>query len=235
MSGTLVVMAKSPVPGLAKTRLAATVGTVAAAEVAAAALLDTLAAGAMAFPPGRRVLALDGDLRAGRRAGDLLEATRGWVVEPQRGRTFGYRLAVAHRRAHRGPGGPVVQVGMDTPHLDADLLARLADEALTRARPVLGPAEDGGWWVLATTRWPEAAVLAHVPMSRPDTGDLTARALAAVGAPPTLTTTLRDVDCHADAEAVAALAPHTTFAGVWRNVRTQTPLSATSAVTGVPG
>ena len=39
---TLLVVAKAPVPGQAKTRLAATVGDRVAAQIAAAALLDTL-------------------------------------------------------------------------------------------------------------------------------------------------------------------------------------------------
>ena len=42
MKVTALVVAKSPVPGLAKTRLAATLGNAAAADIAAAALLDTL-------------------------------------------------------------------------------------------------------------------------------------------------------------------------------------------------
>lgn len=41
MKVTALVVAKSPVPGLAKTRLAATLGTDAAADIAAAALLDS--------------------------------------------------------------------------------------------------------------------------------------------------------------------------------------------------
>ena len=40
-SPTLLVVAKAPVPGLAKTRIAQTIGDDAAAELAAAALLDT--------------------------------------------------------------------------------------------------------------------------------------------------------------------------------------------------
>ena len=39
---TVLVVAKAPVPGLAKTRLARTLGAEAAADLAAAALLDTL-------------------------------------------------------------------------------------------------------------------------------------------------------------------------------------------------
>ncbi|MBX9920944.1 MAG: glycosyltransferase, partial [Mycolicibacterium frederiksbergense] len=60
--GTVLVVAKAPVPGLAKTRLAAAVGDMMAADIAAAALLDTLDAVAAA-PVSRRVVALTGDLR----------------------------------------------------------------------------------------------------------------------------------------------------------------------------
>ena len=58
---TLLVVAKAPVPGLAKTRLAAAVGEQAAADIAAATLLDTLDAVA-ATPVQARVVALTGDL-----------------------------------------------------------------------------------------------------------------------------------------------------------------------------
>ena len=58
---TLLVVSKAPVPGLAKTRLAVAVGEVAAADIAAATLLDTLDAVA-ATPVQARVVALTGDL-----------------------------------------------------------------------------------------------------------------------------------------------------------------------------
>ncbi len=60
---TLLVVAKAPEPGRAKTRLAATVGDRVAADIAAAALLDTLDAVAAA-PAASRVVALTGDLDA---------------------------------------------------------------------------------------------------------------------------------------------------------------------------
>ena len=63
MPVTLLVVAKAPEPGRAKTRLAATVGDRVAAEIAAAALLDTLDAVAAA-PIAGRVVALTGDLDA---------------------------------------------------------------------------------------------------------------------------------------------------------------------------
>ena len=62
MSGaTVLVMAKAPVPGRAKTRLAVATGDEVAADLAAAALLDTIAAVA-ALSGARGHLALAGDL-----------------------------------------------------------------------------------------------------------------------------------------------------------------------------
>ena len=57
----VLVVAKAPVPGLAKTRLAATLGDEVAADIAAAALLDTLDAVAQT-PASARVVAMTGDL-----------------------------------------------------------------------------------------------------------------------------------------------------------------------------
>ena len=120
-----------------------------------------------------------------------------------------------HLQAHRLAGGPVVQIGMDTPQVDAGLLRELARDARRHGGPVLGPALDGGWWVLVTTHPAQAAVLAGVPMSRPDTGRLTAAALAADGHPAAVAVALRDVDLPSDAEAVAHEAPATRFAATW--------------------
>ena len=62
---TLLVIAKAPVVGLAKTRLAPDFGSVHAARIAAASLLDTLDA-VYRTPARRRIVALTGDLAIGR-------------------------------------------------------------------------------------------------------------------------------------------------------------------------
>ena len=62
----VLVVAKAPVPGLAKTRLAASIGADAAADLAAAALLDTLDAVAAASVQAS-VVALTGDVEAAAR------------------------------------------------------------------------------------------------------------------------------------------------------------------------
>ncbi|MFI5428706.1 hypothetical protein [Aeromicrobium sp. UC242_57] len=66
---TVLVVAKAPVPGLAKTRIAETVGDDLAAAVAAAALLDTLATvTAVGWPV---VVAMTGDLSQAARSDEI--------------------------------------------------------------------------------------------------------------------------------------------------------------------
>ena len=81
---TLVVIAKAPVAGFAKTRLAATVGEAAAADIAAASLLDTLDA-VDATPVEARVVALTGNLSdaSGRR--QISHVSKTCTVVEQRG------------------------------------------------------------------------------------------------------------------------------------------------------
>lgn len=216
MSVRALVVAKAPVAGLAKTRLGARIGHAAAADLAAAALLDTLEACAAAFGSGLHV-ALTGDLRRASRAGELRSALRSWHVFEQRGATFGDRLAHAHRTLAVAGAGPVVQVGMDTPQVSAGLLREAADHLDTHSG-VLGPAPDGGWWLLGLTHPVAAEVLAGVPMSTPRTALDTRRALTGRGVRLATTTTLRDVDTVADAEMVAREAPGSRFATAWARV-----------------
>lgn len=207
----LLVMAKAPVPGLAKTRLAATVGDREAAEVAAAALLDTLDACTATVGPGACVLALAGDLDLGLAADEIRDAVAGWSVVGQRGDGFDERLALAHLDA--GPG-PLLQIGMDTPQVTPDLL-REAAAGLVDHDTVLGPADDGGWWVLARHTADAAGALHGVPMSTPTTYDDTRAALLGRGLTVATAATLRDVDTSEDADHVAGVAPHTRFAHAW--------------------
>jgi uncharacterized protein len=194
-----LVMAKAPVPGTVKTRLGTHLGMEVAARLASAALLDTLAACADAFDDCH--LALDGDLAAAHDGPALRERLAGWTVHPQRGATFGDRLAAAHTDA-AGPG-VTVQLGMDTPQVTAAQLHAVRDAA-AGGDAVLGPATDGGWWVLALSDAAAAAALAEVPMSRADTCVRTRDALVAAGQTVRLGAELTDVDEVADARLVAA-------------------------------
>jgi glycosyltransferase A (GT-A) superfamily protein (DUF2064 family) len=199
MSATLLIVAKAPVPGFAKTRIAATVGPAAAADVAAAALLDTVDVGVCCFE--EVVVALAGDLSAAARADELMDALSDTKVIQQHGDGLAERLANAHTDA--AGNGPVVQIGMDTPQVSVDDLVA-ADALVYSAGAVLGPAVDGGWWLLGLADAGRAESLVGLPMSAADTGDRTQEAL---GGNLPLLRELRDMDTWADAVAIAATVP----------------------------
>ncbi|GAB3763204.1 hypothetical protein FB382_001272 [Nocardioides ginsengisegetis] len=210
----MLVVAKAPVAGRVKTRLGAAIGMAAAAEVAASALLDSLLACTAAAGAGRCHLSLDGDLAGAVRGDEIAEAVRGWTVHVQRGDVFAERLVNAH---HDVGAGPVVQIGMDTPQVTAGMLLEAAS-GTDGHDAVLGPAEDGGWWVLALRDPRAAGALAGVPMSTPTTYDDTRAALLAAGTRVGTTAMLRDVDTVADAHHVAATVPHSHFSRAWAAV-----------------
>ena len=110
------------------------VGDRVAAEIAAAALLDTLDAVAAA-PVAARVVALTGDLDDAAGAAEIRRRLESFTVIAQRGDDFADRLANAH--ATRTRRASVLQIGMDTPQVTAELLASCA-RRLLQAQAVLG-------------------------------------------------------------------------------------------------
>ena len=212
----LLVVAKAPVAGQAKTRLCPPATAEQAAEIAAAALLDTLDA-ALASPAGAVVVALTGDLRRAARGRELAAALSRTTVVPQHGAGFGDRLANAHAdTAGAYPGRPVLQIGMDTPQLSSLVHRPLLHDALRSldrgCAALLGPALDGGWWALGLADPRRAGALRGIAMSRADTGARTRAALSEQGLTVDLLPALSDVDVVDDAHAVAGVSPGSRFA-----------------------
>ena len=198
----LLVVAKAPVAGLVKTRLTPPLSPRDAARVAAASLLDTLAAVAEC-PVERRVVALTGMLADGDRADEIATALTGFEVIDQRGPDFARRLVNAHLDCGALTGLPVLQIGMDTPQAGPVLLARCAETLLANGDAALGRAGDGGWWALGLDDPRDARVLAAVPMSTDRTGEATRQALEDAGVRVTELPSLDDVDDVADALSVS--------------------------------
>ncbi len=193
----IVVIAKSPQPGRVKTRLTPPCSPEQAAQLAGAALSDTLAAAARTGAT-RRVLVLDGE------PGPWVP--RGFDVVAQRGDGLAERLAAAFEDVAQ----PAFLVGMDTPQVTTRLLdAGLG--ALSRSDAVFGAALDGGYWGIGLRR-PDPAAFAGVPMSEATTGLAQRVRLAELGLRTAVLPPLRDVDTIADAHAVAAEAPGSRFA-----------------------
>jgi rSAM/selenodomain-associated transferase 1 len=198
-SAALLVIAKQPVPGQAKTRLTPPCSPEQAAALAAALLHDTLDVVART-PAARRVLVFDGDAAGWRRPG--------FEVIAQRGAGLGERLAAAFDDVDSA----ALLVGMDTPQLTPTLLL---DGLRALRRPgvdaVLGPTLDGGYWSVGFRR-PALDAFAGVPMSCATTCSRQRTRLRELGLTVHEQPPLRDVDTIEDAHAVASAAPQTRFA-----------------------
>lgn len=204
---SLIVIAKEPRPGHAKTRLIPELGAVGAAAVAEACIADTLNAVAE-VSSSRRVLVLDGE------PGEWVPDA-GFEVIPQREGGLGARLAGAFEDSG---AAPAVLVGMDTPQLNEGLLtSTVASLCAEGTDAVLGPASDGGYWAIGL-RESDPRVFEGVPMSAAETGDHQRARLAELGLNWTELEQLRDIDTIADARAVAAVTPWTRCADALRRV-----------------
>ena len=210
VSVSLIVIAKKPVAGRAKTRLIPDLGPDGAADVAEACLADTLHAVAAA-PAARRVLVVDGE------PGEWLP-NAGFELFPQGSGGLGVRLAAAF-----GTSGaaPAVLVGMDTPQLTAGLLAEAAELLCAEGTDaVLGPASDGGYWAIGL-RTADPRVFEGVPMSADNTGERQRERLGELGLQWAELEQLRDIDTIDDARAVAAVTPWTRCAAALRRLDAQ--------------
>jgi hypothetical protein len=209
----VLVVAKAPVAGLVKTRLCPPFSPEEAAAVAEAALADTLAA-VGACRADRKIIALDG------RPGPWLP--EGFDVVPQTGRGLAPRIANAWAATSPATGGSGIQIGMDTPQVTAseldDLLAVLVSQRAQRPgrTALLGPAADGGWWVIGLTGTDPRRVFDGVEMSTPHTGRAQLGRLRALGLDVSVVQERRDIDTVADLAAVAEAHPHLRTARAWR-------------------
>lgn len=199
----VLVMAKNPVPGRVKTRLGPRYSPVAAAELAGAALLDTLDA-VCAAPVHRRLLVLDGD--------PTVPVPDGVEVATQRGGPLDERLENALADAWALAGLPMLLVGMDTPQVTAADLTQACRALLAPGvDAVLGPAVDGGFWAIGLRRW-EPGLVAGVAMSREGTGAEQLSRLRTAGLRVDLLPVQHDVDTADDVVLVARAAPESRFA-----------------------
>lgn len=204
-------MARWPAPGRCKRRLAAGCGSAQRAAAIQARLTShtlRVAAGAAEASGARLRLAVDGLgpgalqrwQRAILRQSDWPQGA-GLQLRAQGGGTLGCRMQRQLRQGFARGAERVVLIGTDLPGLEGrDLTTALA---LLQAEPlVIGPASDGGYWLIGMNRtgfqragtrlmsgiaWGGSDVLAHT----------VARA-AQLDLPPVLLRQQRDLDRHAD-------------------------------------
>jgi len=184
----LVIMAKVPLAGRVKTRLAREIGVVRATMFYRVAMRNVIARLARQ-PFWRTVVIVDLDAGAASR---MLPAG---VVRAGQGRgDLGQRM---QRPMGMLPPGPVCLIGTDVPDIAvADV--RRAFRQLGRADAVFGPAEDGGFWLVGLKRMPRVIdpYRGRVPWSQADTLERTLANLA--GQRVGLTTRHHDIDSATD-------------------------------------
>lgn len=203
----LVVFTRWPAPGRCKRRLAAAIGSRRAASVQERLLRHGLTTARVAAQQGRLqgrpmevVVAVCGlGSRARRRWGGALPADR---LVAQGSGSLGTRLWRQVMRARREGVAQLVLIGSDLPHLSAaDLLA--AFTALGRSPLVLGPACDGGYWLIGLSprlRAPRLFAGAHgpIPWGSAQVWSRTMEAAAAEGLRPVLLEERQDLDWASD-------------------------------------
>jgi rSAM/selenodomain-associated transferase 1 len=157
--GILCVFAKPPRPGEVKARLAQDVGAESAAALARAFFADTWRA-ATSCTWAQAVLATT-DVAAKEWAG--IGVAPMW---PQGDGDLGHRLEHVLRRALRAAPFAVA-IGTDSPGLPHRFLEGVR-RALAAADAVIGPCDDGGFYLLGLKRCPPG-LLADLPWSARDT------------------------------------------------------------------
>jgi hypothetical protein len=188
----VIVFAKAPVPGLAKTRLAPALGSVGAAALAARMLAHTVAqALAARIGPVEICAAPDVAHPAFARL-----AARGRVTLANQGDgDLGRRMQRAFSRTLAAHGRALL-IGTDAPALDAAVL-RAAAHALQAHDAVFVPTFDGGY-VLIGLRRADPPCFADLPWSTPDVMRQTRARLRAAGLRWAELQPLADIDEPAD-------------------------------------
>ena len=155
----IAVMAKAPIPGLAKTRLIPALGAVGAARLQRHLTRMTIAC-ALEAQLGAVTLWCTAD--SGHRFFRALKRTTDVSLRVQPDGDLGERMLSAFRLhcAH----GPVLLVGTDCPVLRPDHLHAAAQSLIDGSDAVFYPAEDGGY-VLVGLRAPQPALFSNMAWS----------------------------------------------------------------------
>jgi len=173
LADRLLVFLKAPRAGTMKTRLAHDLGDAAAARIYRALVERQLAA----LPSARNVEILfspdDAEPEMRRWLGDAFD------YRAQGDGDRGARLTRAFAAAFSAGARRVVAIGGDRPDLDAACLLA-AQAALTRSDVVLGPAADGGYYLIGLRRM-ASPVFADIPWSSPTVLATTLDRCAAAG------------------------------------------------------
>ncbi|NIS75616.1 MAG: DUF2064 domain-containing protein [Deltaproteobacteria bacterium] len=146
---TLIVFAKYPEPGKVKTRLAEDIGAERAATIYSY-MAETVINNVSNQGNYRTEIFFDPP--------DKDKEIRSWLGNtpdsylPQHGDTLGGRISNAFRTVFSGVSDRAVIIGTDCLDVSADMV-RYAFECLENYHSVIGPADDGGYYLLGLNRY----------------------------------------------------------------------------------
>lgn len=194
MTDRVLIVAKAPASGRSKTRLVPPLSSSQAAALHEALLLDTVDACRSEASDVRILGSSAAD------AAELAALVPEVPVEPQRGTGLAdaLRLAVEHHT----PNGSVAIVSSDVPGIPRGSLRRAFSALADGADIVLGPAFDGGYWLVAM-REPQQAPFTEIPWSTPAVLGVTRQRCRAAGLELVELTRWRDIDTLVDLDFVA--------------------------------
>jgi rSAM/selenodomain-associated transferase 1 len=156
-SSAIIVMTRAPIPGATKTRLEGSLTSQQCAELHKAFLLDTLDLTGrcknvtvfLAFTPKRH-----------RQFFEKLPFHPA-ILLPQHGKDLGERIFAAIKTVSSRGYDTVIVIGSDTPTLQPSHIEK-AFKALKKADVCLGPARDGGYYLIGMNQ-PHKGLFEEIP------------------------------------------------------------------------
>ncbi len=193
----LILFLKAPRLGFVKSRLAASIGETAALQAYQTLVdilikrLSRLRAIELRFTPDDAIAEV----------GHWL--VPGWTSAPQLDGDLGSRLNRAFNDAFQSDCNRVVVIGSDCPTVTPDDIES-AWQALETHEVVLGPATDGGYWLIGSRR-PQPELFRGIAWSTPQVLEQTLRRAESLGLTVHQLQERSDVDTASDWESVASL------------------------------
>ena len=184
---TILLFLKAPHPGSVKTRLAKSLGNDQACAVYRQLVAHTLSQIPDSWPL-RIHFAPQG---AEQEMAAWLGSHRNFIPQPDG--DLGHRLQIACEQAFdEKDNSGVILLGGDCPGMTTAHLEECAQH-LNSGKPVIGPSEDGGYWLLGLSE-PRPELFQDIAWSTPEVLPATLSLLEQKGASPTHLATLFDVD-----------------------------------------
>ena len=194
---TILVFLKAPQPGAVKTRLASDLGNQTACDVYRHLALATLKQIPENWPT--RIYFSPADAR---------EEMRQWLgnsvsLHPQSEGNLGKRLTAACQESFADGAESVILLGGDCPTITTEHL-HLAAQALEKKQPVIGPAKDGGYWLLGLYKH-SPKIFEDICWSSETVFHSTMERFSTLNLHPTQLETLEDID---DLDSLNRAIPH---------------------------